>query len=70
MRRILDSELIELPFGSQIKTIWHNSKYHLDKDEYIGVVFGDKIGWADGKVDDIRIIAESIFNDWCMTYLM
>ena len=35
-----------------------------------GVVFGDKIGWEDGQVDKLRIIAECVYNDWCMVYLL
>ena len=69
MKRITDSELLELPFGSKIRVIWHNSNHHPKNDEYYGVIFGDKIGYEDGKFDDTRTIAECMFNDWCMVYL-
>lgn len=70
MKRITDREILALPFGSKIRTIWHNSNHHEKGEEYYGVIFGDKIGWEDGKIDDTRTIAECMFNDWCMTYLM
>lgn len=70
MKRITDRELRELPFGSKIRIIWHNSKHHEKGKEYYGVIFGGKIGYEDGKIDDIRIIAECMFNDCCMAYLM
>ena len=37
MKRITDSELLELPFGSKIRVIWHNSNHHPKNDEYYGV---------------------------------
>ena len=67
MKRITDSELLELPFGSKIRVIWHNSNYH---DEYYGIIFGGKIGYEDGKFDNTRTIVECMFNDWCMVYLI
>ena len=70
MRRITDSELLELKFGSQIRIIWHNSDRHKKNEEYYGVVFGDKIGYEDGLIDDLRTIAECMYNDWCMAYLI
>lgn len=70
MKRITDMELRELPFGSKIRVIWHNSNHHEKGEEYYGVIFGDKIGYEDGLIDDTRIIAECMFNDWCMVYLM
>ena len=70
MKRITDSELLELPFGSKIRVIWHNSNHHPKNDEYYGIIFGDKIGYEDGEFDDTRTIAECVFNDWCMVYLI
>lgn len=70
MKKITDSELLELPFGSKIRVIWHNSPHHNKNDEYYGVIFGDKIGWEDGEVDKLRDIAECAWNDWCMVYLI
>ena len=70
MKKITDSELLGLPFGSRIKVIWHNSTHHPKNDEYYyyGVIFGDKIGYEDGEFDDTRTIAECVFNDWCVVY--
>ena len=65
-----DSELLGLPLGSKIKVIWHNSTHHHKNDEYYGVIFGDKIGYDDGEFDDTRTIAECVFNDWCMVYIL
>lgn len=70
MRRITDGELLELGLGSKIRIIWHNSLHHDKNEEYYGVVFGKKIGWEDGAVDDLRTIAECMYNDWCMVYLL
>lgn len=70
IRRITDSELLGLPFGSRIKVVWHNSTHHHKNDEYYGVIFGDKIGYDDGEFDDTRTIAECVFNDWCMVYIL
>lgn len=70
MKRITSTELRELSFGSKIRVIWHNSKRHEHNAEYYGVVFGDKIGYEDGLTDELLTIAECIYNDWCMVYLM
>ena len=70
MKRITSSELLELTFGSKIRVIWHNSNHHPKDDEYYGIVFGGKIGYEDGLVDDLRTIAECVYNDWCMVYLL
>lgn len=70
IRRITDSELLELPFGSKIKVVWHNSPHHSKNSEYCGVIFGNKIGYEDGFVDSVRTIAECMFNDWCMVYIL
>ena len=70
MQRITDGQLLELPFGSQIRIIWHNSKHHEKNEEYYGVIFGEKIGYEDGFIDNRRNIAECVCNDWCMVYLM
>ena len=70
MKRITDGELLELGLGSKIRIIWHNSPYHDKNEEYYGVVFGKKIGWEDGAVDDLRTIAECMYNDCCMVYLL
>ena len=69
-RRITDSELLELPFGSMIKVIWHNSIHHHKNSEYYGVIFGKKIGYEDGFIDEVRTIAECVFNDWCIVYIL
>ena len=54
MKRITDSELLVLPFGSKIRIIWHNSNHHPKNDEYYGVIIGDKILYEDGEFDYIQ----------------
>lgn len=70
MKRITEEELKELPFGSMIRIIWHNSYYHEPNAEYYGVIFENKIGYEDGKIDSVFVIAESMYNNCCMVYLM
>lgn len=70
MKELTITELRELPFCSRIKIVWHNSEYHDLNAEYIGVIFGDKIGYEDGLVDRVHVIAESMHDDRCMVYLM
>lgn len=69
MKRITDSELLELGFGSKIRVIWYNSNLHPKNAEYYGVIFGDKIGYEDGEFDDIMTIAECVFTNQCIVYL-
>ena len=66
VRKITDTELLELNFGSKIRIMWHNSLHQ----EYYGIVSGKKIGWEDGTVDDLRTIAECIHKDYCTVYLL
>lgn len=70
MKRITDLELKELPLGSVIKVVWSSPDNHTPSEEYCGVVFADKIGYEDGKVDNINTIAEAVYNNFCMVYLM
>lgn len=68
MKRITNYELLHLPLGSMIKVIWHNSPRHEKNAEYHGVIYGNKIGWEDGSTEDIVVIAEAMYNDWCICY--
>lgn len=70
MKEITDFELKELPFASKIRVVWTNSSHHNYGEWYNGVIFGDKIGYEDGCVDETFTIAECIFNDWCDVYLL
>ena len=70
MKRLLYSELLELGFGSKIRIVWNNSPHHDKNEEYHGVVFGKKIGWEDGLADDLNTIAECMYNNWCIVYLI
>lgn len=70
MKRITSEELRNLPFGSKVRIIWHNSKSHEKGEEYFGVIFGNHIGYENGKADLVKIVAECAFNDWCMLYLL
>lgn len=62
--RINHSKLRDLPFGARIKVVWRK-----EKDEYVGTIFGDKIGYTDGLVDSIRTICEAEYNGLCDVYL-
>ena len=68
MKIITDRELLQPPFGSKIRVVWRNSHHRPKNDEYYGVIFGDKIGYEDGKLDDTRTIAECVFNNLCVVY--
>lgn len=70
MKRLANSEILELAFGSKIRVIWHNSKYHKKNAEYYGVVFGNKIGYENGLTNKLIDIAKCVFNDLCMVYLI
>ena len=70
MKRITHEELNELPFGSMIRVVWHNSCNHGSTEEYYGVIFGNMIGYEDGKIDNVRTIAEAAYNNQCLVYLM
>ena len=56
VKRITDSELLELPFGSKIKVIWSDSIYCNKRAEYYGIVFGNNIGYEGGSIDDLRTV--------------
>lgn len=59
--------LFDLPFGTKVKVVWNTSRR---KDSYIGVIYGDMIGWEDGLCDEQGIIMESIYNKSCKAYLI
>ena len=63
-------ELFDLPFGTQIKIVWDNSTYHKKNLTLKGVIFGDKIGWEDGLVDEQGMIRESMYAGSCKVYLV
>ncbi len=66
MKRITENELLELPFGSTIRVMWHNSKHYEDW----GVIYGNNIGWEAGSTEETRILAESIHKNRCICYLI
>ena len=70
MKRITDMELRELPFGTQIKIIWHNSRGHDKNEEHLGVIFGNKIGWENGETNAVKMIAGCMRINLCMVYQM
>lgn len=70
MRRISDRELSELKSWTVIKIVWYNSIHHRNGGEYYGTIYGDEIRYSDGLVDRTRTIAEAMYNDECMVYLM
>lgn len=70
MKQITDTELMNLPFSSEIKIIWIKSNYHKKGESHYGVIFGDKIGWEDGLTDKVILIAEYITAGLCEVYLV
>lgn len=64
MKEITEIELMNLPFGTKIKVVWKKN------ETYLGVIFGENIGYEDGKIDKTIIISESIYNNNCTVYLM
>ena len=68
MKKITDSELLELPFGSKIKVIWPDSIYCNKRAGYYRIVFGNNIGYEDVSIDDLGTIAKCMFDNWCVVY--
>lgn len=62
---ITDNEDIgSLTLGSIIRVVWS------EKEEYIGVIFCNKIGYKDGLTDDIHTIVDSMNRDLCKVYVL
>ena len=70
MKRLTSENVLALPFGAKIKIVYHNSKYHEKNATYKAVVYGNKIGYEDGTLDHLRIIAEEVASHTCMVYLI
>lgn len=70
MKKLTSEEVLDLTFGTKIKIVYHNSKYHNKNETYNAVVFGEKIGYEDGLVDHLRIIAEQVYNNECKVHLL
>ena len=70
MKTLDSGEILDLPFGTKIKVVYHESKYHSKDETYNAVVFGEKIGYEDGVVDHLRTIAEQAYNNYCKVYLL
>lgn len=70
MKTLDSGEILDLPFGTKIKVVYHKSKYHSKDETYNAVVFGEKIGYEDGVVDNLRTIAEQAYNNYCKVYLL
>lgn len=70
MKKLTSEEVLNLTFGTKIKIVYHNSKYHDKNETYKAVVYGDKIGYEDGIVDHLRIIAEQAYNNQCKVYII
>lgn len=58
--RFTADEIRSLPFGTMIKVWWMD-----DYSEYKGVVFGENIGYEDGKTDTLSEIAKHCANGIC-----
>lgn len=67
MLTLTSSQLINLPFGSKIKIVWHYSNGY--RQAY-GIIFGDKIGYSDGFIDNKKVIAEQVCTNECNVYLI
>lgn len=61
---LTNEEIQKLSFGNKVKVVWS------DTEQYTGVVYGDKIGYEDGKHDSIKIIAEAEYSGLCKVYLI
>ena len=70
MKRLTSEQVLNLTFGTKIKIIYYKSKYHNKNETYKAVVYGDKIGYEDGLIDNLRIIAEEVYNNQCRVYLI
>ena len=55
-------DLSALRFGDKIKVVWNTD------ESYVGLVFGDKIGYEDGNADTIEVIAEHRNRGLCEVY--
>lgn len=56
--------LYDLGFGSFIRVVWGRG------EEYKGVIYGDNIGYEDGKTEKISVIAEHMDRGLCTVYLI
>ena len=70
MKTLNSEEILALPFGTKIKIVYRKSNYHSKNETYNAVVFGEKIGYEDGLVDHLRIIAEQTYNNDCKVHLL
>ena len=70
MKKLAHGEVLNLTFGTKIKIVYHNSVYHQKNEVYRAVVFGDKIGYEDGVIDHLRIIAEQVYDNVCKVYVI
>lgn len=70
MKALNSEEILALPFGTKIKIVYRKSKYHSKNETYNAVVFGEKIGYEDGVIDYLRIIAEQVYDNQCKVHLL
>lgn len=61
--RFTADEIRSLPFGTMIKVRWMD-----DYSEYKGVVFGENIGYEDGKTDTLSEISKHCANGICNVF--
>lgn len=69
MKQLTTNEVLNLPFGSKIK-ICKPYHPHYDIDNCFAVVFGDKVGYKNGEYDKLETIANYMFENWCIVYLI
>ena len=61
---IYGANMPNLKFGDKIRVVWK------DGDVHDGVIFGDKIGYSDGKYDSIETVRKCQDLELCKVYSM
>lgn len=69
MKRITGEELKQLSFGTVIRVIFCANQHH-EEQEYLGVIFGSNIGYADSFIAEVENIANCADEGQCIVYLM
>lgn len=62
---INNDKLNTLFLGNKVKVVWKNPE-----EVYYGVIFGNKIGYDNGKFDSINIITDHVNRGFCKVYLL
>ena len=70
MVRITRKHLEKLPFGSIVKVEYTAPHPSINGLIRRGVIFGDKLGYEDGVVDDLSDVADYIDRNLCIVFLI